>query len=99
MANITPAPAERHPNTQCHPTRDATSDRQLVTIQRRHGGHGAWRTVAKVRANGAGIFHAKLRLAATKKDQVRATAAGSGNSLAFSLTRPSATLRYGPWGN
>ena len=79
--------------------RDATSDRQLVTIQRRHGGHGAWRTVAKVRANGAGIFHAKLRLAATKKDQVRATAAGSGNSLAFSLTRPSATLRYGPWGN
>ena len=79
--------------------RDATSNRQLVRIQRRHGSHGAWRTVAKIRSNGSGIFKAKLRLSATKKDQLRASAAGSGNSLAFSLTRPSPKLRYGPWGN
>ena len=78
--------------------RDATSDRELVTIQRRHGGHGGWQTVARIRSNGAGIFQAKLRLAATKRDWLRATAAGSGSSLAFSLTRPSPKLRYGPWG-
>ncbi|HZT84237.1 MAG TPA: hypothetical protein VE984_02300 [Gaiellaceae bacterium] len=78
--------------------RDATSDRQLVTIQRRHGGQGRWRTVAMIRSNSSGIFKANLRLTATKKDWLRATAPGSGKSLAFSLTRPSPTLRYGPWG-
>lgn len=79
--------------------RDATSNKQLVTIQRRVGTHGLWRTVAKIRSNGSGIFRAKLKLRATKKDSLRAAAAGSGNSLAFSLTRPSPKLRYGPWGN
>jgi hypothetical protein len=79
--------------------RDATSNRQLVTVQRRVGAHGHWRTVARIRANGAGIFRVKLRLAATKKDWLRAVAAGSGSSLAFSLHRPSPKLRYGPWGN
>jgi len=79
--------------------RDATSDKELVTIQRRHGAHGRWRTVAKIRSNGAGIFKVSLRLRATKKDWLRATARGSGKSLAFSLTRPSPKLRYGPWGN
>jgi len=79
--------------------RDATSNKQVVTIQRRHGTHGNWRTVARVRSNRTGIFRAKLKLSASKKDWLRATAAGSGNSLAFSLTRPSPKLRYGPWGN
>ncbi|MFL5958812.1 MAG: cellulase family glycosylhydrolase [Gaiellaceae bacterium] len=79
--------------------RDATSDKRLVMIQRRNGIHGHWRTVARIRSNGSGIFRGKLRLAATKKDWLRAVAAGSGNSLAFSLTRPSPNLRYGPWGN
>ena len=79
--------------------RDATSNKQLVTIQRRTGTHGTWRTVAKVRSNASGIFSAKLKLAASEKDWIRATAAGSGNSLGFSLTRPSLKLRYGPWGN
>ena len=79
--------------------RDATSDKQLVTIQRRLGTHGSWRTVARIRSNGSGIFSAKLKLAASKKDWSRGIAAGSGNSLAFSLTRPSPKLRYGPWGN
>ena len=79
--------------------RDATSDTQVVAIQRRHGTHGNWRTVARIRSNRTGIFRAKLKLAASKKDWLRATAAGSGNSLAFSLTRPSPKLRYGPWGN
>jgi Cellulase (glycosyl hydrolase family 5) len=79
--------------------RDATSDPQVVTIQRRHGKHGPWRAVARVRSNRAGIFRANLKLAASAKDWLRATAAGSGNSLGFSLTRPSPKLRYGPWGN
>jgi hypothetical protein len=55
--------------------------------------------VARVRSNRTGIFRANLRLAASTKDWLRATAAGSGNSLGFSLTRPSPKLRYGPWGN
>jgi Cellulase (glycosyl hydrolase family 5) len=79
--------------------RDATSDKRLVTIQRRHGSRGHWRTVARIRSNRSGIFKAKLRLSATKKDQLRARASHSGYSLAFSLTRPSPKLRYGPWGN
>jgi hypothetical protein len=77
--------------------RDATSDRELVTIQRRHGAKGGWRTVARVRSNGNGIFKATLRLKATKKDWLRAVAPGSGQSLAFSLTRPK-DPRIGPWG-
>jgi hypothetical protein len=79
--------------------RDATSDKRVVTIQRRHGGRGHWLTVARVGSNHTGIFQAQLRLAATKKDQLRALAPGSGTSLAFSLTPPSSKLRYGPWGN
>ncbi len=79
--------------------RDATSDKRVVTIQRRHGTRGRWQTVARVRSNSKGIFRAKLHLAATKKDWLRATAPDSGKALAFSLTRPSPKLRYGPWGN
>ena len=79
--------------------RNATSDKELVTIQRRHGTSGGWTTVAKVRSNSSGIFKGALKLAATKNDWLRASAPGSGSSLAFSLTRPSPKLRYGPWGN
>ncbi len=79
--------------------RNATSNKQIVTIQRRLGTHGHWRSVARIRSNAAGIFQAKLEVSATGKDWLRARAAGSGNSLAFSLTRPSPKLRYGPWGN
>jgi Cellulase (glycosyl hydrolase family 5) len=68
--------------------RDATSDNESVTIQRRHGKSGAWRTVAVVRSNANGIFRAALKLRATKADWLRAVAAGSGKSLAFSLTVP-----------
>jgi len=78
--------------------RDATSNAQLATIQRRHGTRGAWRTVARVRANRFGIFLATLKLSAVKTDWFRATVPGSGNSLAFSLTKPK-NVRYGPWGN
>lgn len=77
--------------------RDATSNKQLVTIQRRHGTRGHWRTVAKIRSNRAGIFRAKVHLKATRKDFLRARAAGSGSSLAFSLTVPHAP-HIGPWG-
>jgi hypothetical protein len=77
--------------------RDATSDQELVTIQLRHGKSGKWRTVAHVASNANGIFLAKLRLKARKKDWLRAFASGSGNSLAFSLTRPK-DPRIGPWG-
>jgi hypothetical protein len=79
--------------------RDATSAKALVRIQLRRGPSGAWRTVARVRSNRYGIFLANLRLGATTHDWLRATAPGSGNSLAFSLERPSDKLRFGPWGN
>ena len=78
--------------------RDATSDHEVVTIQRRHGKSGGWRTVASISANRYGIFKANLKLKATKKDWLRAIAAGSGTSLAFSLTRPR-DPNIGPWGN
>lgn len=78
--------------------RDATSDKRVVTIQVRHGSRGHWRTVAKIRSNKYGIFTSKLRLKATTKDWLRASAAGSGVSLAFSLKVPFAP-HIGPWGN
>ena len=78
--------------------RDATSKKTLVTVQERHGTHGRWRTVARIRANRSGIFLATLRLHAATTDWFRATAAGSGKSLAFSLAVPK-NQRYGPWGN
>jgi hypothetical protein len=78
--------------------RDATSDRQTVAIQVRHGKSGTWRPVALVASNANGIFQATLKLKATKKDWLRASATGSGNSLAFSLTRPR-DPNIGPWGN
>jgi Cellulase (glycosyl hydrolase family 5) len=76
--------------------RDATSDKQRVTIQLKRGNR--WRTVAYVVANSNGIFRATVRLRATKLDSVRAVAPGSGKSLAFSLTVPYAP-HIGPWGN
>jgi hypothetical protein len=78
--------------------RDATSTMALVTIQQRHGVHGGWRAVARIRTNRYGIYVATLRLKATAGDWMRATAPGSGNSLAFSLTVPK-NQRFGPWGN
>jgi hypothetical protein len=68
--------------------RDATSDSEAVTVQRRHGKSGAWRSVAIVRSNQNGIFRAALKLRASKADWLRAVAAGSGKSLAFSLKVP-----------
>ena len=78
--------------------RDATSKKTLVTIQRRHGVHGGWRAVARIRTNRYGIFAATLKLKAATGDWLRATAPGSGNSLAFSLMVPK-NQRFGPWGN
>jgi hypothetical protein len=78
--------------------RDATSTKQLVTVQRRQGARGGWRAVARIRTNRYGIFAATLRLKAAASDWLRATASGSGSSLAFSLTVPK-NQRYGPWGN
>ena len=78
--------------------RDATSSKVRVTIQRRHGKSGSWRTAGYVVANGSGIFRATLRLTATKADWLRAVASGSGKSLPFSLTVPH-DPHIGPWGN
>jgi len=75
--------------------RDATSDKRLVTIQRRHGKR--WRTVARIRTNLHGIFLAKLHLKTGKRDWLRARASGSGTSLPFSLRRPHYP-HVGPWG-
>ena len=78
--------------------RDATSDREPVTVRFRRGKHGSWRTVATVVANSNGIFEATLRLKATRKDWLGAVAPGSGNSLPFSLTVPHHP-NIGPWGS
>jgi len=78
--------------------RDATSDGQTVTVQLRHGKGGSWRTVGRISSNANGIFKASLKLKAKKTDWLRASAAGSGNSLGFSLTRPK-DPHIGPWGN
>ena len=68
--------------------RVATSDRQVVTVQRRHGKKGKWQKVALIRSNEHGIFKATVGLKATTKDWLRAVAPGSGKSLAFSLQQP-----------
>jgi hypothetical protein len=78
--------------------RNATSTKTLVTVQFAQHRRGPWRTVATLRSNASGIFKANLRLKATKKGWLRATAPASGKSLAFSLTVPHAP-RVGPWGN
>ena len=78
--------------------RDATSAKARVTIQLRHGESGRWRKVGLVASNASGIFEATLKLKATKKDWLRASADGSGKSLAFSLTVPYAP-HIGPWGS
>jgi hypothetical protein len=78
--------------------RDATSAKVRVTIQRRHGKSGSWRSVGQIVANKNGIFKATLRLKATKTDWLRAVASGSGKSLAFSLNVPH-DPHIGPWGN
>jgi len=78
--------------------RDATSDSQRVTVQRRHGKRGKWQTVGYVVANGSGVFQATLKLHATRSDWLRAVAPGSGKSLPFSLTVPHHP-HIGPWGS
>jgi hypothetical protein len=75
--------------------RDATSDKQRVTIQLRQGKR--WKTAAYVVANSNGIFKATLKLHATKQESMRAVAPGSGKSLAFSLTVPR-NPHIGAWG-
>ncbi len=77
--------------------RDATSDKERVAIQLRNGKSGSWRTVAYVVSNGSGIFRATLKLHASKTGWLRASAPGSGKSLAFSLTVPK-DPHIGPWG-
>jgi hypothetical protein len=83
--------------------RDATSQKAAVTIQLAHKQRGPWRTVATARTNRYGIFKASLKIKATGKDWLRATAPVSGkslpsSSLPFSLTVPK-VLHVGPWGN
>ena len=81
-----PFVAYRHGSTVNVWGRDATSDQELVTVQRRQRKNGPWRTVALVRSNGYGIFKATVKLKTSKTDWLRAIAQGSGKSLPFSLT-------------
>ena len=67
--------------------RDATSDKQTVTIDRKAG--SAWKTVATITSNSHGIFQATLSLGAVKTWSMRASAPGSGTSMSFSLRPPS----------
>jgi hypothetical protein len=78
--------------------RDETSKKALVSVQLAHKQRGPWRTVARIGTNRSGIFKASLKLKATSKDWLRATAPGASKSLPFSLTVPK-TLHVGPWGN
>jgi hypothetical protein len=78
--------------------RDETSHKALVSIQLAHRQRGPWRTVARIGSNRSGIFKASLKLKATTKDWLRATAPGASKSLPFSLKVPK-TLHVGPWGN
>ena len=93
-----PFVAYRHGSTVTVWGRDATSTKVRATIQRRHGKSGAWRAVGSVIANRNGILRATLKLHSAKQDWLRAVAAGSGKSLAFSLTVPH-DPHIGPWGN
>jgi cellulase (glycosyl hydrolase family 5) len=92
-----PFVAFRHRSTVSVWGRDKTSDRRRVAIQLRHGKRGHWRTVAHVVANGNGIYRATVGLKTSKQDWLRATAPGSGKSLAFSLKVPHAP-HIGAWG-
>src|SRR5262249_26107381 len=67
--------------------RDHAGNKQTVTIQRRIGGRGTWKTVASITSNTNGIFTAKLPFGATTTWFLRAVDA-SGNSQAFSLKVP-----------
>jgi hypothetical protein len=78
--------------------RTATSEKEIVTIELRHGTAGTWLPVARVGANANGIFQATLKLKATKKDWLRAESTSSGDSLAFALKQPKYP-NIGPWGN
>jgi hypothetical protein len=80
-----PFVAYRHGSTVSVWGRDATSDKEVVTVQRRHGKKGKWQTVAFVRSNGYGIFKATLKLKTSNGDWLRASAEGSGTSLAFAV--------------
>jgi hypothetical protein len=80
--------------------RDATSDQQDVEIQRQVGGKGPWSTVANIESNANGIFSATLPAGTAKrKDWLRASAPGSGTSLAFALKPPAnEKALFPPWG-
>ena len=66
--------------------RDATSDQRDVAIQRRVG--SSWTTVGTITSNSHGIFQATLPLGAAATWSLRASAPGSGSSLAFALRVP-----------
>jgi cellulase (glycosyl hydrolase family 5) len=93
-----PFVAYRHSSTVSVWGRDATSSKVRVTIQVRHGKSGRWSTAAYVVANRNGIFKTTLRLRTRTSYWLRAVAAGSGKSLAFSLAVPHYP-HIGPWGN
>ena len=67
---------------------DKTNDQRDVTIQKRWGGVGVWKTVATVTSNSYGIFQATLPIGASRQNWLRAVAPGSGNSRAFALEIP-----------
>jgi hypothetical protein len=68
--------------------RDTTSNQQTLTIQRRIGAHGTWKTVGTIASNNWGIFTATLPIHAINTWFLRASAPGSGSSQAFALKVP-----------
>ncbi len=77
-----PLPVRRLPREQKNTVsvwgRDATSDKETVTIQLRHGKSGSGGPSRSSRRTRTGIFQATLKLKATKKDWLRASARAPG---------------------
>ena len=74
--------------------RDTTSDMQDVTIEEQTRADDSWTPVAVVTSNSYGIFQATLSLGAKSEYLLRASAPGSGSSLAFSLRVPRDERRH-----
>ncbi|HUZ14598.1 MAG TPA: hypothetical protein VMU72_00285 [Gaiellaceae bacterium] len=68
--------------------RDATDDKQNVTIQQQTRAGRSWQTVATITSNNYGIFQATLSLGAKSAYSLRASVPGLGYSRPFSLTVP-----------
>jgi hypothetical protein len=90
-----PFVAFRHPGKVFVWGRTPSSAAERVTVEQR--GASGWRRVATLRADGAGIFSAQLRLTGKGPLRARASSPQTTTSLPFSLARPPDRV-YQPFG-